>query len=98
MIAKMEVVPFQGLPVGVKTFHHALLDWKRAVPVVTAVKDHRGAFDFPCGIARMARPDARRGFVGNRGVVGDEGARGWRRGNEVDAQTPTHAVADDSDA
>src|SRR5215831_629484 len=98
MIAKMEVMPFQWLPIGVKTFHHSLLDRKRAVIVMAPVKDHRRAFDFPCGIARVARPDARYRFVGNRRIIGDEGARRWRRGDEVDTQPPTHAITNDSDA
>src|SRR5262249_32638156 len=98
MIAEMEIMPFQGLPIGIETLHHALLDWKCAVIVMAAVKDHRGAFDFPRGIARVARPDARRRFVGNRGIIGDEGPRRWRRGDEVDTQPPTHAITNDSDA
>src|SRR5215831_16088579 len=98
MITKMEVVPFQWLPVGVKTFHHPLLNRKRAVIIMAAVKDHRWAFNFPCSIARVARPDARRRFVGNRGIIGDESSRRWRRGDEVDTQPPTHAITNDSDA
>src|SRR4030095_8695463 len=96
MIAKMEVVPFQRLPVGVETLHQTLLDRKRAVPVMAAVKDHRGAFNLPRGIARVTRSDARRWLIGYRGIIGDEGSRGWCRGNEVNAQPPAHAVADDS--
>src|SRR5438132_4277036 len=94
MIAKMEVVPFQRLPIGVETLHHTLLDRKRAVPVMAAVKDHRGAFNLPRGIARVTRPDARRWLIGNRGIIGDERARGWRRGDEMDTEPPAHAVAD----
>src|SRR5437867_9936660 len=96
MIAKMEVVPFQRLPIGVETLHHTLLDRKRAVPVMAAVKDHRGAFNLPRGIARVTRPDARRWLIGNRGIIGDESSCGWRRGDEMDAEAPAHAVADDS--
>src|SRR5262249_3369525 len=98
MIAEMKIVPFQWLPVGIKTLHDALLNRKRAVIIMAAVKDHRGAFDLPRGIARVARADACRRLVGNRGIIGDEGPRRWRRGDEVDTQPPAHAVTDDSDA
>src|SRR5215510_9284713 len=98
MLAKMEVVPFQWLPVSVKTFHHPLLDWKRAVIVMAAVKNHRWAFDFPRGVARMARPDARCRFVVNRWVIGHESSSRWRRRDEMDTQSPTHAITNDSDA
>ena len=94
MVAKMKIVPFQGLAIGIETLHHALLNRKRAVPVMAAVKDHRGAFDLPRGVARMTRPDAGGRFVGNGGVIGDESSRGWRRGNEMDTQPSAHAIAD----
>src|SRR5262245_26517510 len=96
MIAKIEIMPFQGLPIGIETLHHALLDRKRAVIVMAAVKNHRRAFDFPRGITRMARTDARRWLIGDRRIIGDKGPCRRRRGDEVDAQPPTHAVTDDS--
>ena len=58
MVAKMEIVPFQWLAIGIETLHHALLHRKRAVIIMAAVKDHRGAFNLPRGVARMTRPDA----------------------------------------
>src|SRR5262245_7854228 len=97
MVAKMKIMPFQGLPIRVETLHHALLNRKRAVIIMAAVKDHRGAFDLPRGVTWMTGPDTGCRFVGNRRIIGDKGACGWRRGDEVDAQPPTHAVTDDSD-
>src|SRR5262245_4841148 len=96
MVAKMEIMPFQGLPIGIETLHHALLNRKRAVIIMAAVKNHRWAFDFPRGVAGMAGTDARRWLVGDRRVIGDKGPCRWRRGDEVNAQPPTHAVTDDS--
>ena len=96
MVAKMEIVPFQWLPIGIKTLHHALLNRKRAVPVMAAVKNHRRAFDLPRGVARMTRPDTGGRFVGNRGIIGDKGTRPRGGGNEMDTEPPAHAVTDDS--
>src|SRR5262245_28362552 len=96
MIAKMEVMPFQRLPVSIKAFHHPLLDRKRAVIIMAAVKNHRRALDLTRGIARVTRPNACRGLVCNRGIVGNKRTRGWCRGDKMDAQPPTHAVANDA--
>src|SRR5947199_8705624 len=46
----------------------------------------------------MARPDSSRLFFSHRRIVGDESTHRRRGGGEVNADPPTHAVADYADA
>ena len=85
MIPKMEVMPFEGLTVSVKTFHHPLLNREGTGPVLPAEKNYRRAFDFARGIVRMARPYFRRLFIAHRRIIRDKRAHGWRCGDEVDS-------------
>src|SRR5688572_7464855 len=94
MSGAVEEMPVQGLAVGLKACHQALLHRYTGDMVIGAEKNLRGTFEVLHSVARMARAQLARPFVTHGWVVAHESPDTGCGGNEVDADAAAHAVAD----
>src|SRR5581483_3089547 len=94
----VEKMPVERLAVGLEARHQFLLHRNTCDVIPGAEKNLRCALEILGRVVGVARPQWARLLVAHRRIIADESARARRRRDEVNADAPAHAVANDGAA